>query len=106
MGGGVVTTYTLQPADVPDGTTSTRRPYPFHVDPNGFVQRQDFWRGRVYRVIGFVSDPSRMDVDIHWDDAVEGDITRVVGMYVITTDTDSNWSTQVAAIAEVMVNHD
>lgn len=103
-----MTIWTLQPADIPDnirdGQVYTRRPYPFFVDERGAVQRQDFWRGRVATIIGFVADPMRMEVDLDWTDYVTQDPTSAVGMYVITADRQGAMSTQVAAIAEVKVN--
>ena len=98
---------TLQPSDIvdhitEDGTELTRKPYPFHVDINGLVQRQDFWRGDPYRVVGFVVDPSSHDVHLRWDEIFDRP-ERAVGMYVVTADAEETWSTHVVAIASAGV---
>lgn len=40
---------TIQPAEQEDSTL----PYPFHIQPDGKVGRQDFWRGKPLKLIGF-----------------------------------------------------
>ncbi len=83
---------TLQPAAhvdhiTEDGTELTKLPYPFHVNVHGEIQRQDFWKGNPERVVGFVSDLHRQEVDLSWDE-VYGDPQRAVGQYVITQDSE------------------
>jgi hypothetical protein len=92
---------TLQPADhvdgiTDDGTELTKRPYPFHVNARGEIQR----RAGESRVVGFVSDPARMEVDLSWDE-VYADPQRAVGQYVITQDTEGAWATHTIAIMRV-----
>jgi hypothetical protein len=101
-----MTTITLQFSShtdeiTPDGQELTRKPYPYHVDAaTGRIQRQDFWQGRVFRVIGFVVDPGRMEIDLWWPD-VATHPQRAVGMYVVVADDNGRWSTNVAAIMTV-----
>jgi hypothetical protein len=53
-------------------------PYPFHIDDDGSVLRQDFWRGEPARLLGFQSTQEhRVDLFAHeWlattDEAPEG----------------------------------
>jgi len=96
---------TLQPAPIvdhitPDGIELTKLPYPFHVDTDGSIGRQDFWNGYPLRVIGFVADPNRMQIDLYWEEAVK-DPQRAVGMYVVAVGADGTYSTYVVAIASV-----
>ena len=91
-----------------DGAELTRLPYPFHVEPNGEILRQDFWNGRVLKAIGFVADIARQEVDLWWDDyaleAATGGAEKVVGMYLITEDSKGTWATHQTAISHVKVN--
>jgi hypothetical protein len=108
MGARRMKTITLQPSAGTDritetGTELTKLPYPFHVDTDGLIQRQDFWQGRFIVAIGFVADPNRMQVDLAWRDYVQGDLQQAVGMYVITSDDHGRWSTHIAAIQTVTV---
>lgn len=93
---------TLQPAAhvdqiTDDGDELTRLPYPFHVNVHGEIQRQDFWKGNPERVIGFVSDLYRQEVDLDWDEVFR-DPQRAVGQYVITQDKSGTWATHTLAI--------
>lgn len=85
----------------PGAGVGTPRPYPFHVDAQtGDINRQDFWKGRPHRVIGFVADPDAFTVDVPWAE-VPADPQRVVGMHVITEDADCTWNTWDAPVESV-----
>lgn len=83
------TIITLQPSSftdqiTSDGTELTKLPYPFHVEAaTGDIQRQDFWRGDPFRVIGFQNDPHVQHVDLWWDDVAK-DPQSAVGKYPVT----------------------
>src|SRR4051812_43939615 len=81
---------TLQPSArtdhiTADGTELTQLPYPFHVDENGAVLRQDFWQGDIAEIVGFQDDPHVQRVDVRWRD-VWTDPSRAVGKYPIGRD--------------------
>lgn len=100
-------TFTVQPSAfvdglTPDGQEMTRLPDPFHVDEAGFVGRQDFWKGRVYEVIGFARFLNVHEINLKWEEAVR-DPARAVGMYVVTSDQDGEWVTQPTAVSEMRV---
>lgn len=96
----------LQPSafvdQIVDDHELTRLPYPFYVDYDGNVGRQDFWRGSPARVVGFVRDLARQEVDLWWQEAAK-DPQQVVGMYLITVDRKGNMATHNTAIADVEV---
>lgn len=99
-------TITLQPGDPAD--VHTPLPYPFHVDADGFVGRQDFWKGRVHKVVGFVDEPGSQTFSLLWRDAVANP-QAAVGKYVVTADDSgaagtAGWSTHQAAISTVRVS--
>ena len=102
-----VSIVTLQPAPrtdhiTEDGTELQQLPYPFHVDPSGAIERQDFWRGIAAAVVGFVADPYRQEVDRYWEE-VRDDPQQVVGMYVVTADGEGGMGTWPIAIDTVTV---
>lgn len=82
----------IQPASRIDGLTAdgqemTQQPYPLFVDEDGSVGRQDFWNGRIFRVVGFMRDLAVQEVNLWWADAAK-DPQQAVGMYVVATDKD------------------
>lgn len=84
----------VQPASRIDGLTAdgqelTQLPYPLFVSEDGSVGRQDFWNGRVDRVVGFMRDLAVQQVDLWWRDAWT-EPERAVGMYVVAVDADLN----------------
>lgn len=86
-----------------DGQEMTQQPYPLFVGEDGAVGRQDFWNGRVYRVVGFQRDLAVQQVDLWWRDAYAGP-ERAVGMYVVAVDKDGgmfNLDTAVESITEL-----
>lgn len=97
----------VQPAPRIDNLTSdgyelTQQPYPLFVSKDGSVGRQDFWDGRILRVVGFMRDLAVQRVDLWWKDAY-ADPQRAVGMYVVATDKDGgmfNLDTAVESITE------
>ena len=68
----------------------------------GRVQRQDFWAGKVSRVIGFVADPFRQEIDLWWAEAWK-DPQKAVGMYVITMDRNGGMATHMTAVESMSV---
>lgn len=80
-------------------------PYPFHLDADGNVTRQDFWRGEPLKLLGFQSDPDVHEVDLLVEDwlptaaagyaAASGACSPVdaVGMWPVFRDADGTiWS--------------
>lgn len=96
---------TLQPAPRPDAVTGdgevlTQLPYPLHVRAfSGTVL--DDWADRV---IGFVADPDRQEVDLHWHRYVTGDPEAAVGMYVIIQNPGGGYVTLDTAVMKVEVS--
>jgi hypothetical protein len=72
-----------------DGQEMTQQPYPLFVKEGGWVGRQDFWGGRVLRVIGFMRDLAVQQVDVWWKD-VWTEPEQAVGLYVVAVDKNGN----------------
>lgn len=89
--------FTIQPSMRPN----MQLPYPFFVRENGLVGRQDFWRGKVFRVIGFQASLDKMTVDLFWSDAVKNP-EKATGMYVVLADDKNNWSTETSPVQPLM----
>ena len=60
---------TIQPTNMEDGTS----PYPYHVGMDGLIQRQDFWKGRPFRLIGFAKDKKVNEVNLLFKEWIIGD---------------------------------
>lgn len=85
----------LQPASFTDSITDdgqelTRLPYPVVADDvSGQVQNNPL----ISRVVGFVGDVKRQEVDLWWQDARTGDLSELVGKYVVVQMADGGLST-------------
>jgi hypothetical protein len=80
-----------------DGMELTKLPHPLVIDQAGTVYDNSLVRA----VIGFVGDPARMEIDIHWVELfVAGrPIYQIVGKYAVVQGPDGRWSTLVTAIS-------
>jgi hypothetical protein len=87
-----------------DGTPLSKLPYPFYVDPDGGVQRQDVWQGKPKRVVGFQKDLAVQQIDLWWRKALE-DPQQAVGMYLVTENADGQFWTHNTAVDSVEVLH-
>lgn len=85
-----------------DGQQLTKLPYPFFADEKGMIGRQDFWNGRVLRVVGFQADLNREMIDLFWDD-VYADPGRAIGMYAVTENKRGDWVTHMTAVKSMDV---
>lgn len=73
---------TIQPATLEDLT----RPYPYHILPDGSVDRQDFWQGTHKNLMGFQRTKTQR-IDVSTREFLENP-KQVVGMYPVFTDAD------------------
>lgn len=83
-----------------DGHQLTKLPYPFFVDEEGMVGRQDVFKGTVYQVIGFAKDLAVHKIDLEWEEAMQ-DPSLAVGAYLVTSDEEGNWSTHQTAVSKM-----
>lgn len=85
-----------------DGHQLTKLPYPFFVNEDGSVRRQDVWAGQVVRVVGFQRDLAVQQIDLWWKQAVQ-EPERAVGMYLVTADSKGDLGSHSTAISSVEV---
>ena len=83
-------TIRIQPEETPSGTL----PYPYFIDEKGFVGRQDFWKGKPLKLIGF-SPTNLQEFDDKQIDLLTflKDPKRAIGMYPIFLHKDKEWYT-------------
>ena len=80
----------IQPKQRQDKTL----PYPYFIDEQGLVGRQDFWKGRPYKLVGFNGKPKTgidgktIDLDIFLKDP-----QKAVGLYPIFEHENGEWYT-------------
>lgn len=85
-----------------DGQEMTQQPYPLFVSEDGSVGRQDFWDGRILRVVGFMRDLAVQEVNLWWKDAWT-DPQQAVGMYVVARDKDGQLFNLDTAVESITV---
>lgn len=91
--------FKIQPAPIPDhitedGITLSKRPYPIIVDADGLTPEGGALD--VVKVIGFVRDLSKQQVDLWWDDLMT--LGDPIGMYVIIQNRAGGWATLSTAV--------
>lgn len=87
-------------------------PYPFFIDSLGLVGRQDFWKGKPYRLIGFNGKPKTghdkktIDFVMFWNNP-----EKCIGLYPIfehcseqNGNGDSEWFTYTQPIKSIDIN--
>jgi len=84
-----------------------KMPYPYMIDPQGLVGRQDFWKGAPHNLIGF-SEKGGTVIDLELD-GFFSDPEKAVGLYPIFEHRDRSpeqrdWFTYKTKIASVRVN--
>jgi len=95
-----MTTYSLHyesPADDP-----LKVPYPHHLDEQGNVGRQDFWRGDPLKVIGFSRTKRVGTVSIYGFNPEHTE--ELVGRYPVFMDSGNGFSTGQDKIARVTLS--
>lgn len=85
-----------------DGQEMTQQPYPLFVSEDGSVGRQDFWDGRILRVLGFQRDLAVQQLDLRWAYAWT-EPEKAVGMYVVAVDKDGNMFNLDTAVESITV---
>lgn len=80
----------IQPREREDGTL----PYPFFINADGNVGRQDFWKGRPLKLVGFNGKPNTgvdsktIDLKLFLEKP-----KRAIGLYPIFEHKDGEWFT-------------
>ena len=83
-----------------DGAQLTKKPYPFSALPDGTLYPRGS-RGEVSRLVGFVADSARHEVDLYWEFEFLNDPQKAVGMCLVVQNADGSMATQVTAIESV-----
>lgn len=94
----------IQPRQRPDGTL----PYPFFIDENGRVGRQDFWKGNPIKLIGFDISPEDQGKSKKTVSLKEflADPIKCLRMYPIFTNTKDQWSTWRDSIESYQISNE
>lgn len=84
-----------------DGQIMTSMPYPFLANSGGRIAAQEIWKGHPLRIVGFVKDLKRQEVDLWWADMVVGNTDDAIGMYLITKNKDGTMGVHMTAVMHV-----
>lgn len=76
----------------PTTPTGGRRPYPYHVQLDGQIARQDFWKGAPAQLLGFQRNLRRNRVDLLCD-AFLADPEKAIGMFPVFVNADGSMDT-------------
>ncbi|WP_248582563.1 hypothetical protein [Nocardioides sp. InS609-2] len=82
-------------ANTADGSYDVRKPlpYPYHVEADGSIARQDYWRGQPARLAGFQRQADVQHVDVLAETWLADPDLDVVGMFPVFIDEDgSMWN--------------
>ncbi len=86
----------IQPAEMLDRTL----PYPYFIDKDGLIGRQDFWKGKPYKLLGFSKMPKTGSMKLSFKDFWK-EPKKAIGMYPVFTDKDDDWTTSFNEIESV-----
>lgn len=86
----------IQPKEHPD----LFLPYPYFINSKGFVGRQDFWKGKPYKLIGFSPVPVAGEMELYFS-AFWKNPERVIGMYPVFANKKKNWFTLLTPIESI-----
>lgn len=75
---------TIHPANTLSGEYDVNRPlpYPYHIEDDNSVARQDFWRGTPAYLLGFQLQLDIQTVDLT-PDQVRQDISKCIGTFPV-----------------------
>lgn len=86
----------IQPKELKDKTL----PYPYFIDKNALVGRQDFWRGKPYRLLGFSCKARTGEMDIMFKDFWKNP-KLALEKYPVFSDNKDNWTTLMNKIQSI-----
>lgn len=80
----------IQVANTPTGEYDVHKPlpYPYQIDADGSVLRQDFWRGEPARLLGFQQDADVQQVDLLAEDWLATEDSAPAGWHPVFMDAD------------------
>lgn len=78
---------TIHIANEADGSYNVHKPlpYPYHIEDDGTVGRQDFWKGKPARLLGFQLTADRHEVSVRVETWLENDVD-VTGHFPVFQD--------------------
>lgn len=88
----------IQPREQWDG----KLPYPYWINADQTIGRQDFWEGRPYMLIGFANDYVPGEIDLSFAD-FWANPKLAVGKHPVFSDKKHNWFTAEQIIDRVQV---
>ena len=86
----------IQPKEQEDFTL----PYPYFIDEKGLVGRQDFWKGKPYKLLGFSKVPIAGTIELSFKDFWKNS-KKAIGMFPVFKDKKYNWTTSTIAIESI-----
>jgi hypothetical protein len=70
------------------------------MDKLGKVQRQDFWHGNPYKLLGFSKKPKAGKMELSFEQ-FWAEPEKAIGMFPVFSDAKDNWTTQCVEVESV-----
>ena len=86
----------IQPAERSDMTL----PYPYFIDSDGYVGKQEFWQGHPYKLIGFSKTPTAGTMELTFSEFWK-DPKQAIKMFPVMSNTEDDWFTVLEHIESV-----
>ena len=77
-------------------------PYPYFIEENGNVGRQDFWKGKPEKLLGFSSKPEAGDISLNLEGFWKNP-EAAIGMYPVFADKADKWVTNTIPVESVEI---
>ena len=88
----------IQPKENQNGVL----PYPYFIDKDAYVGRQDYWQGSPYKLLGFSKKPIAGAINLEFKDFWKKP-TSCIGMFAVFSTAQDSWSTQTIPIESVNI---
>lgn len=98
--------YSVQQANTESGEYDVHEPmpYPYHVDTDGKVGRQELWRGDPEVMVGFQKAADVQVVDLLWQVAVKHP-EKIPGMFPVFCRSNGTFFSSSRPVSRVTVSH-
>jgi hypothetical protein len=99
--------YSIQQANTESGEYDVHEsiPYPYHVETDGKIGRQDLWQGDPEVLVGFQAKAHVQEVDLLWQVAVSAP-EKIPGMFPVFCRSNGSFYSSSLPVERVTVTHE
>ena len=78
------------------------QPYPFFIEADGLVGRQEFWKGTPLKLLGFNNTTQEGEISLPFEEFTKN-INAAIGKYPVFRDKDGTISTHINPVENVKI---